>query len=200
MNGEPPTQPESSVTTVDRGHPTGRILRDVALVLSVLATIGIALVVAVLHIHFMRVISPSMEPSVRVGDVVVLKPVSTANLVEGQMVILPVPDEGGVMYAHRLTSVRQVDGKVVVTTKGDANPAADPWELQIESESVPLVVGQIPVPVVFAGIGGRGMTQLLAVLLLALIAAPLMMRIIRRTRVGTRLRALPLRFSDRRHR
>jgi signal peptidase len=166
----------------------------------VLATIGIALVVAVLHIHFMRVISPSMEPSVRVGDVVVLKPVSTANLVEGQMVILPVPDEGGVMYAHRLTSVRQVDGKVVVTTKGDANPAADPWELQIESESVPLVVGQIPVPVVFAGIGGRGMTQLLAVLLLALIAAPLMMRIIRRTRVGTRLRALPLRFSDRRHR
>jgi signal peptidase I len=200
MNSEPSTQPELSVNTADQGHPTGRIIRDVALVLSVLATIGLALVVAVLHIHFMRVISPSMEPSVRVGDVVVLKPVSTANLAEGQIVVLPVPDEGGVMYAHRLTSVRKVDGKVVVTTKGDANPAPDPWELQIESASVPLVVGQIPVPGVFAGIGGPGMTQVLVVLLLALIATPMMMGIIRRTRVGTRLRALPLRLSDRRHR
>ncbi len=176
------------------------MIRDIALGLSVLATIGVALLVAVVHIHFMRVISPSMEPAVRVGNVVVLKPISTMNLVEGQVVILPVPDEGGVMYAHRLISVREVDGKVVVTTKGDANPAADPWELQIESASVPLVVGQIPVPGVFAGLGGRGMTQLLAVLLLALIAAPMMMGMIRRMRAGTRLRALPLRLSDRRRR
>ena len=186
--------------TPPQRRPISRIVRDSALVLGVLATIGLALLVVVVHFHFMRVISPSMEPAVRVGNVVVLKPISTMNLVEGQVVILPVPDEGGVMYAHRLTSVREVDGKVVVTTKGDANPAADPWELQIESASVPLVVGQIPVPGVFAGLGGRGMTQLLAVLLLALIAAPMMMRIIRRTRVGTRLRALPLRLSDRRRR
>ena len=191
---------ESPAATPPRRRVTGRVVRDTALVLSVLATIGVALLVTVVHIHFMRVISPSMEPAVRVGNVVVLKPISTTNLVEGQVVILPVPDEGGVSYAHRLTSVREVDGKMVVTTKGDANPAADPWELQIESASVPLVVGQIPVPGVFAGIGGRGMTQLLAGLLLVLIAAPMMMRMIRRTRAGTRLRALPLRFSDRRHR
>ena len=195
-----PIEIESAGEQSSRRHLMVRIMRDVILVLGVVATIGFALLLAVIHIHFMRVVSPSMQPTIAVGDVVVLLPVSTANLEAGDVVVLPVPDEGGVMYAHRLTSVREQDGKVVVTTKGDANAAPDPWELQIESGSVPLVVGQIPLPSVFVGFGGKTMTQFLVALLLALIAAPVMMGIIRRMRVGSRLRALPLRPSDRRPR
>ncbi len=195
-----PIEIESAGERIPRRRLMVRIMRDVTLVLGVVATIGIALLVAVIHIHFMRVISPSMQPTIAAGDVVVLRPVSTANLAEGDVVVLPIPDEGGVLYSHRLTSVREQDGKVVVTTKGDANAAADPWELRIESTSVPLVVAQIPVPSVFLRVGGSTMKQFLVALLLALIAAPVMMRVIRRTRVGSRLRALPLRPSARRHR
>ena len=177
-----------------------RLLVDAALVLGLVAAVGLAVVVAMVHIHFMRVVSPSMAPSIGVGDVVLLKEHPASELSEGQIVVLPVPDEGGVMYVHRLASVRQVEGRTVVTTKGDANPAADPWELTIESASVPLVVGQIPMPGALAGLGGANLTRFLLAVMLALIAAPMLVGVSRRTRVGTRLRALPARLSDRRHR
>lgn len=175
-----------------------RVIRDVVLVLGVVATIAVAILTAVVHIHVMRVATPSMEPTIRVGDVVVVREESTADLDAGEMVVLPVPDAGGAMYVHRLTSVRVDDGQVIVTTKGDANPAPDPWELRIDSATVPLVIGQIPVPGVFAGSSGPGLTRLLVAVLLALVATPMMVSIIRGMRVGSRLRALPVRLSDRR--
>jgi signal peptidase len=178
----------------------GRLLRDLLLVLGVIATVALALLIAIVHIHFMRVASPSMEPTIRVGDVVVVRQQAAMELRPGQVVVLPVPDEGGAMYVHRITNVRLDDGQVFVTTKGDANPAPDPWELRIDSADVPLVVGQIPMPGVLAGSSGAGLTQLLVALLLAVIAAPLVTSIIRRTRAGTRLRAQPVRLSDHRHR
>lgn len=104
------------------------------------------------------------------------------------------------MYVHRLTSVRIDEGQVIVTTKGDANPAPDPWELRIDSAYVPLVVGQIPMPGVLAGSSGAGLTRVLSGLLLALIAAPMLLAVIRRMRAGSRLRALPVRSADRRPR
>jgi len=187
-------------TSLRRTGVAGRLLRDVVLVLGVIATVALALLVAIVHIHFMRVASPSMEPSLGVGDVVVVRQQAAMDLRPGQVVVLPVPDEGGAMYVHRITNVRLDDGQVFVTTKGDANPAPDPWELRIDSADVPLVVGQIPMPGVLAGSSGAGLTQLLVALLLAVIAAPLVTSVIRRMRVGSRLRALPVRLSDRRHR
>jgi signal peptidase len=191
---------EVETTSLRRTGVAGRLLRDVVLVLGVIATIALALLIAFVHIHFMRVASPSMEPTIGVGDVVVVRQQAAMDLRPGQVVVLPVPDEGGVMYVHRITKVRLNDGQVIVTTKGDANPAPDPWELRIDSADVPLVVGQIPMPGVLAGSSGAGLTQLLVAVLLAVIAAPLVTSIIRRMRVGSRLRALPVRLSDRRHR
>lgn len=191
---------DSTVIGSRRSRLLGRIIRDVLLMLAVVATVAVAVLVAVVHIQFMRVVSPSMEPAIGVGDVVLLRDQPAAQVQVGQVVVLPVPDEGGVMYVHRLISVRDVEGKKVVTTKGDANPAPDPWELQIDSASVPLVVGQIPLPGALVSVGGVGMTQFLVALLLALLAAPMAMTIMRRTRVGSRLRGLPVRLSDRRRR
>lgn len=191
---------EVETNSLRRPGFAGRLLRDVVLVLGVIVAIALALLVAFVHIHFMRVASPSMEPTISVGDVVVVRQQAAMELRQGQVVVLPVPDEGGAMYVHRLTSVRIDEGQVIVTTKGDANPAPDPWELRIDSADVPLVVGQIPMPGVLAGSSGAGLTQLLAALLVALLAAPMLLSLIRRMRVGTRLRALPVRSADRRPR
>lgn len=181
-----------------RPRPALRVARDLVLVLGVVATIALAILTAVVHIHIMRVATPSMEPTIRAGDVVVVRQESAMDLDEGEVVVLPVPDAGGAMYVHRLMSVRVDEGQVIVTTKGDANPAPDPWELRIDSATVPLVIGQLPVPGVLARSGGAGLTRLLVVVLLALIATPTLVSIIRRMRVGSRLRALPVRLSDRR--
>lgn len=181
----------------DRHRPlVRRVLVDASLVLGVISTVALALAVTMFHVHFMRVVSPSMQPGIDVGDVVVLREQPTSALEEGQIIVLPVPDEGGVMYVHRLMGVRHDDGRTIVTTKGDANPAADPWELRIESSSVPQVVGRIPLPGVLAGMGGADATRFLLVLLVVVIAAPVVFRITRRMRVGSRLRALPVRSSD----
>lgn len=190
----------SEITLLRRSEILRRLVRDVVLVLGVVATIALALLVALVHIHFMRVASPSMEPTISVGDVVVVRQQTAMELRQGQVVVLPVPDEGGAMFVHRLTSVRIDEGQVIVTTKGDANPAPDPWELRIDSAEVPLVVGQIPMPGILAGTSGAGLTRVLVALLLVLLAAPMLLSLIRRTRAGTRLRALPVRSADRQRR
>lgn len=196
------SDPESELESgpKHRSGVAGRLLRDVVLVLGVIVAIALALLIAIVHIHFMRVASPSMEPSISVGDVVVVRQQAAVDLRPGQVVVLPVPDEGGAMYVHRITKVRLDDGQVIVTTKGDANPAPDPWELRIDSADVPLVIGQIPMPGVLAGSSGAGLTQLLLALLVVVLASPVVMSVIRRMRAGTRLRALPVRSADRRHR
>ncbi|MBU6330278.1 MAG: signal peptidase I [Acidobacteria bacterium] len=183
-----------------RGELARRIVRDVVLVVGVLATIALALLVAVVHIQFLRVASPSMAPTIDVGDIVVVRPESALQLQPGQVVVLPVPDRGDTMYVHRLTSVDRRGDQVIVTTKGDANEAADPWELRIDSASVPLVVAHVPMPGILAGIGGVGLTRILVVMLLVLLATPMLVMLMSRRRAGSRLRALRVRSGDRRRR
>lgn len=187
-------------TSATRARAFRAIARDVALVLALVATTALAVLVAVVHVQFIRVTSSSMEPTLGVGDVVIVREVSAMELHEGQMVVLPVPDEGDAVYVHRLVGLRDSEGQVVVTTKGDANPAADPWELRIDSARVPVVVGSVPMPGLLARASGIALTKVLLFLLGMLIAAPVVMAIMRSTQVGTRLRALPVRLSDRRRR
>jgi signal peptidase len=63
--------------------------------------------------------------SLKVGDVIVFRPPSAGNDHEPLM--------------HRIVSIEEVDGQRVVTTKGDANESADPWELGLSSEGGRLV-------------------------------------------------------------
>jgi hypothetical protein len=55
-----------------------------------------------------------------------------------------VPPGESAPYAHRITSVTRRDGRVVVTTKGDANPVADSWQAALSQATVPKVVAAVP--------------------------------------------------------
>lgn len=63
--------------------------------------------------------------SLQVGDVIVFRPPSTGKPRQPLM--------------HRIISIEEVDGQRVISTKGDANQSADPWQLRLTGEGGRLV-------------------------------------------------------------
>ena len=130
---------------------TLKIAKDITLIVS---AIGFALT-AVLSIYFQTsfqtVTSRSMTPAIKAGDMVVTRQVPTEELRARDVVILPLPDANGLYFSHRIFTLRDENGGVVVRTKGDANPKPDSWELKITSDEVPKVMAVIPTAAIFDG-------------------------------------------------
>ena len=130
---------------------TSRAIATVSLfVLMALALVSVASATFILvrHIHFERVLSDSMVPAYKRGDVLLVKPVPAHSLRTGDIAVLPLIKEPGNQYAHRIISVESNGKYVQVETKGDANAVMDPWKLTITSPEVPVVVSQIPASIV----------------------------------------------------
>ncbi|MBD8704663.1 signal peptidase I [Frigoribacterium sp. CFBP 13712] len=68
------------------------------------------------------VMTGSMMPRVAVGDVVISRPIDSARLDAGQVLLFDDPDHEGALRLHRVDSTAP-DGTLI--TKGDANAAAD---------------------------------------------------------------------------
>jgi len=85
-----------------------------------------------------------MEPTFHPGDLVITKPEPARDVKVGQIVALPVPDAPSQRYVHRVISVTIKDGKPLVRTKGDANPAPETFALRVDSPTVPVVVATVP--------------------------------------------------------
>ncbi|WP_043993421.1 signal peptidase I [Leifsonia xyli] len=71
--------------------------------------------------HATTVMSGSITPAIRAGDLVVIRPVSAGQLRAGQVVQFDDPDNPGRLRLHRLVKI-QGD---TLTTKGDANAHSD---------------------------------------------------------------------------
>ena len=93
------------------------------------------------------VLSGSMRPSYPEGSVVVATRQDSHKLAVGQVIIFTAPAPYGEVVTHRVQSVT-LDKKTsqpLVTTKGDNNPAADPWKALVPADEVWVVKGRIPV-------------------------------------------------------
>ena len=142
-------------------------------VLSIVAlmSVAVAVYIVVNNIHFTRVLSNSMAPSFHRGDVLIVKPIPKSDVKKGEVVVLNSISKDGSQYVHRLVAVKAAGNKVIVQTKGDANPVKDPWTLVIKSSEVPLVVGQLPTASVpFIHLGRSGIILALAAMLLLFIS------------------------------
>ena len=95
------------------------------------------------HMRVSPVLTGSMRPTYSPGDVIVTRQVNVDSLRVGDIAVFVPPGESAA-YAHRITSVTMKDGHVVVTTRGDANPAADPWHAILDGHTVPKVVAVVP--------------------------------------------------------
>jgi signal peptidase I len=90
------------------------------------------------------IISGSMVPAIRIGSVVILRPVPSTGLNVGD-VIAYTPPGGSIPVVHRIIRIREAQGTRFYTTQGDANPGADTVEVALPprawqaSYSVPVV-------------------------------------------------------------
>jgi signal peptidase I len=111
--------------------------------LALLACTTTAVAVVVLHLAVRPVMSGSMRPTYDAGAVLFTKPVPVTSLRPG-MIIVFVPPGEHVEFAHRITSVSGSAADPIVTTKGDANKAPDPWQARLTTATVPVVVATQP--------------------------------------------------------
>lgn len=106
------------------------------LVLGLLAAVALAIIVVprVMGWVPLTILTGSMEPTIPTGSQVIVEPLegdeNAARLQIGDVVtFMPYPDDQ-TLVTHRIVS-RSVstDGSVSFATQGDANNAADPWEI-----------------------------------------------------------------------
>lgn len=76
----------------------------------------------------LSVLSGSMAPAVNTGDMVVVVPQPATDIHVGQIVAFNDPNGSGRLYQHRVQSVREDNGQMIVVTKGDANNTGEHWQ------------------------------------------------------------------------
>ena len=130
---------------------TLRIARDLLLVLVAIVSILGATFAVHNQTSFLTVTSRSMEPGIKAGDTLITKKIKNSEIEKGEVAVLPVPNAPTLLYAHRVVDIKKSANSVVVRTKGDANPIADAWSLEIVSPKVPVQIAVLPTSSIFSG-------------------------------------------------
>lgn len=128
-----------------------RVVSDGLLVLLTLTIVPSAVLAVYSKASFLTVTSKSMEPAISAGDTLITRQVSRFDVTTREVIVLPVPDNPGLRYAHRVVSAQNEPSGTIVKTKGDANPNLDSWTMRITSDEVPRVIGVIPTSSIFNG-------------------------------------------------
>ncbi len=84
----------------------------------------------------------SMEPAIKLGSLVVAKPVKVDDLQVGDIIVFRSPGNG-VTLTHRIVEVREEDGQRHFLTKGDASNDGDTVEVSLE-DGVQQVAHHLP--------------------------------------------------------
>jgi signal peptidase len=81
---------------------------------------------------FMVVTSGSMEPTLKVGDLIYVKGVAPADIKVGDVITFKPPANylQGTLITHRVIDVTYDSNEVYYRTRGDNNPSDDPWTIK----------------------------------------------------------------------
>lgn len=165
------TRPHARSRTASHGRRRGRFLRRFLSVLASVALVTAALVLIAAFLlsvfgiaRFVPVLSNSMAPEMPMGSLAIAVPLEREAVAAGDVVIFTAPVGPNRRVIHRVTNV--LDGqeaanivgfsasKLYMETKGDNNPAADPWIVTISDEflwSKSMVVPQLGWPTIWLG-------------------------------------------------
>jgi signal peptidase len=129
--------------------------------------VAVGVLVFVAHLHFQTVLSNSMRPTFSAGDVVVTQAVPISSLRVGDVIAFSPPNKTEPVI-HRISSLKTTADGVVITTRGDANPADDLWLATLQGTTGYRLVAVVP----FVGwlTEFRGPVLILAGLLVGLVA------------------------------
>ncbi|MDP2424728.1 MAG: signal peptidase I [Candidatus Izemoplasmatales bacterium] len=83
------------------------------------------------------VVTPSMEPTILAGDLVLMKSVNPNDLNEQDIVSFIANVNGkDTSFTHRIVDYIEVDGKRYFTTKGDNNSGSFEWEINLTEDQI----------------------------------------------------------------
>ncbi len=86
---------------------------------------GSSSVPALLGYNTMVVTSGSMEPAIRVGDAVMMRPPSPGEIRDGDVITFKPFGSLG-LVTHRVVATSEIEGNLYLQTQGDANATPDP--------------------------------------------------------------------------
>lgn len=96
------------------------------------------------NIQIKVVQSGSMEPEIKTGSVVIIKPENTYKV--GDIVTFGKDTKTDVPTTHRIIESRAIEGTLLFKTKGDANEDADAHEISSKE-----IIGKVVLDVPFVG-------------------------------------------------
>lgn len=116
----------------------------ITLALALSVAISPAILTSQFGFGFSPILTGSMSPGAEPGDLYITKITSVSQLAIGDVIAVN-SQESGVFYSHRIVEIRNLNGLLRITTKGDANTTAD-RELFIASKSaeVSRVIYRVP--------------------------------------------------------
>ena len=111
-----------------------------ALCLALLASLLTVAATNLLGYENYVIYSGSMEPTVKVGSLLLTRPVDVDDLRVGDVITYRSPGNHTTL-THRIVSMRQQDGEWVFETKGDASLGPDPREIILRGQVSKMAFG-----------------------------------------------------------
>jgi signal peptidase len=115
------------------------------IIFAFIVLIALLLIVSVLpitgNIKFLTVLSGSMEPTIKTGSIILVKPASDYKI--GDIITFGQITKTTPSTTHRIADIKVVGGQPVYITKGDANNSVDTREIQ-KSDIIGKMIVKIP--------------------------------------------------------
>jgi signal peptidase len=130
---------------LDRLRSTFKWLANLLMLLAVLAFLGFAVGPRLFNYRTQVMLTGSMAPEIKPGDVAVTRPIPLSALAVGDVITYAIPIADHRVVSHRIVSIaRNPDRTFTVQTKGDALAIKDPWTAQFQDTRVWRVEAVIP--------------------------------------------------------
>lgn len=120
-----------------------RAITATLLVVTAVLMVASAVATFVVHIGISPILTGSMRGTFDPGAAVITRPVATSSIKPGDIIVFQPPGHTD-SYAHRVVTVTGDPSSPVITTKGDANPAADAWHARLTAPVAHRVVYAVP--------------------------------------------------------
>ncbi len=101
-----------------------RVGKTIFIVLALGAAISPAILTSQFGFGFSPILTGSMQPSANAGDVYITRLVEASEISVGDVIAVN-NQVTGTYYSHRVEEVRNINGTLRITTRGDANEAVD---------------------------------------------------------------------------
>jgi len=155
------------------------LIKNIILIIIVLVSVQIGWQILKLtlntQIPLAYVPSRSMEPTLKVGDLVVIKGVSPQEIKEGSIIVFYVPGHYGedeYRIVHRVIKIVNLGEELGFETKGDNNPISDyyRWGYIPSSYVIGIVIYRIP----YVGYAALGIRKPIGILIVSLLIIALL--------------------------